>query len=162
MGKAENLHLLPATSPDPGSHCRRWSTAPLRSLGRTPAPEHTGAGTGRFSGVFRQNGSCKLHAASCLQEQAMQANGEEGFDLHELLQSKAEDGGVGLRARMLKQPLRNLVLHPSRNCCVVAAETKINQFQFCRTSTGRTSWLIPICRKVELGFAASLKLTRVR
>lgn len=61
-----------------------------------------------------------------------------------------------------KEPLRNLVLHLSRNCSVVAPETKINQFQFCRTSMGSTSWLIPICRKVELGFTAPLKLARVR
>lgn len=100
--KAVNLHLLPATPLTVGSHRRRWSTAPLRILGRTPTPEHTGDGAGRFSGVFRQNSSCKLHAASCLQEQAMQANGEEGFDLHKLLQSKAKDGGVTLQARMLK------------------------------------------------------------
>lgn len=102
LRKADNLHLLPATSPDPSSHRQHWSTAPLRSFGRTPTPEHTGADVGSFSGVFRQNGSCKLHATSCLWEQAVPANREEGFDLHKLVQSKAEDGGVGLRARMLK------------------------------------------------------------
>lgn len=55
-----------------------------------------------FSGIFWQNGSSKLHGASCLQEQVVQVNREKGFDLHQLLQSQAEDGGIGLQARMLK------------------------------------------------------------
>jgi len=65
-------------------------------------------------------------------------------------------------SRDATKPPRSLVLHPSRNCCVAAAEARINQFQFCRMSAGSASWLIPICRKVELGFTASLKLAGAR
>lgn len=79
LRKADNLHLLPATSPDPGSHRQHWSTAPLRSFGRTPTPEHTGADAGSFSGVFRQNGSCKLHATSACGNRRCQQTGKRAL-----------------------------------------------------------------------------------
>ena len=75
----------------PSSHRQRWKSSSFEEPWLHVDVENTRARAGRFQVVFQQNGSCKLHIASRWQEQATQANGEEDFGLHKLLQSKAKD-----------------------------------------------------------------------
>lgn len=92
--------------------------------------------------------------------------GKNGFYLHQVLLSKAKDGGVGLakgflRASMLKKTLRSLVLHPprscSRQCCNQNKSIPVLQDEHGKHELPRSH-----LQQVELGCTLALKPARWR